>query len=129
MIGVDQLARMKLGAKLITAPGTLVDIDALVGARSAKSAARHRRFSYRTQGAGDEFVSPLRSRQRTTHATSAAARKKPPEHRHRGRGKVDQLRRWLDVVRREFSRRHMLPIRQASPLHIHRNVPGVLAKG
>jgi D-3-phosphoglycerate dehydrogenase len=63
MIGADQLARMKQGAKLINAArGTIVDIDALAAALKSKhlSGAALDVFPVEPQTDRDEFVSPLR---------------------------------------------------------------------
>jgi D-3-phosphoglycerate dehydrogenase len=64
MIGAEQLARMKQGAKLINAArGTIVDIDALAAALKSKhlSGAALDVFPVEPQTDRDEFVSPLRS--------------------------------------------------------------------
>jgi D-3-phosphoglycerate dehydrogenase len=63
MIGADQLARMKRGAKLINAArGTVVDIEALAAALQSKhlSGAAIDVFPAEPKTDGDEFVSPLR---------------------------------------------------------------------
>jgi D-3-phosphoglycerate dehydrogenase len=63
MIGADQLAVMKKGAKLINAArGTVVDIDALAAALQSKhiSGAAIDVFPVEPKTEGDEFVSPLR---------------------------------------------------------------------
>ena len=63
MIGADQLARMKKGAKLINAArGTVVDIDALAAALQSKhlSGAAIDVFPVEPKTEGDEFISPLR---------------------------------------------------------------------
>lgn len=63
MIGADQFARMKKGAKLINAArGTVVDIDALAAALESKhlSGAAIDVFPVEPKTEGDEFVSPLR---------------------------------------------------------------------
>jgi D-3-phosphoglycerate dehydrogenase len=63
MIGADQLAHMKQGAKLINAArGTIVDIDALAAALKSKhlSGAALDVFPVEPQTDRDEFVSPLR---------------------------------------------------------------------
>jgi D-3-phosphoglycerate dehydrogenase len=63
MIGADQLARMKKGAKLINAArGTVVDIDALAAVLQSKhiSGAAIDVFPVEPKTEGDEFVSPLR---------------------------------------------------------------------
>ncbi len=63
MIGADQLARMKKGAKLINAArGTVVDIDALADALRSKhlSGAAIDVFPIEPKTDADEFVSPLR---------------------------------------------------------------------
>jgi D-3-phosphoglycerate dehydrogenase len=63
MIGADQLARMKKGAKLINAArGTVVDIEALAAALKSKhlSGAAIDVFPIEPKTEGDEFISPLR---------------------------------------------------------------------
>jgi D-3-phosphoglycerate dehydrogenase len=63
MIATAELARMKPGALLINASrGTVVDIDALVGALRSKhiGGAAIDVFPSEPKGAGDSFVSPLR---------------------------------------------------------------------
>ncbi|MBL8252334.1 MAG: phosphoglycerate dehydrogenase, partial [Candidatus Competibacter sp.] len=63
MIGAEQLARMKPGARLINAArGTVVDIDALVEALESKhlAGAAIDVFPAEPKGNDDEFVSPLR---------------------------------------------------------------------
>jgi D-3-phosphoglycerate dehydrogenase len=63
MIGADQLARMKKGARLINAArGSVVDIDALAAALASKhlSGAAIDVFPVEPKTDGDEFVSPLR---------------------------------------------------------------------
>ena len=63
MIGAEQLAQMKKGAKLINASrGTVVDIDALAAALKSKhlSGAALDVFPVEPKTEGDEFVSPLR---------------------------------------------------------------------
>jgi D-3-phosphoglycerate dehydrogenase len=63
MIGADQLAVMKKGAKLINAArGTVVDIDALAAALQSKqlSGAAIDVFPLEPKTEGDEFISPLR---------------------------------------------------------------------
>ncbi len=64
MIGADQFARMKAGARFINASrGTVVDIDALVAALNSKhlAGAAVDVFPSEPKGAGDEFQSPLRN--------------------------------------------------------------------
>jgi D-3-phosphoglycerate dehydrogenase len=63
MIGPDQLARMKKGARLINAArGTVVDIAALAAALQSKhlSGAAIDVFPVEPKTEGDEFISPLR---------------------------------------------------------------------
>jgi D-3-phosphoglycerate dehydrogenase / 2-oxoglutarate reductase len=63
LIGAEQLARMKKGAKLINAArGTVVDIDALAAALQSKhlSGAAIDVFPVEPKTEGDEFISPLR---------------------------------------------------------------------
>jgi D-3-phosphoglycerate dehydrogenase len=63
LIGAEQLARMKKGAKLINAArGTVVDIDALAAALRSKhlSGAAIDVFPVEPKTEGDEFISPLR---------------------------------------------------------------------
>lgn len=63
MIGAEQLARMKKGARLINAArGTVVDIGALAAALESKhlSGAAIDVFPVEPKSEGDEFVSPLR---------------------------------------------------------------------
>ncbi len=63
LMGAEQLARMKKGAKLINAArGTVVDIDALAAALQSKhlSGAAIDVFPVEPKTEGDEFISPLR---------------------------------------------------------------------
>jgi D-3-phosphoglycerate dehydrogenase len=63
LIGAEQLARMKKGAKLINAArGTVVDIDALAAALQSKhlAGAAIDVFPVEPKTEGDEFISPLR---------------------------------------------------------------------
>jgi D-3-phosphoglycerate dehydrogenase len=135
MIGVEQLARMKLGAKLINAArGTLVDIDALVGALDSGhvGGAAIDVFPVEPKGAGDEFVSPLRGRDNvllTPHiggSTEEAQQNIGIEVaakliKYSDNGSTLFAVNFPEVSLPEHPGKHRL-------LHIHRNVPGVLSK-
>jgi D-3-phosphoglycerate dehydrogenase / 2-oxoglutarate reductase len=133
MIGAAELARMKPGAILINAArGTVVDIDALVGALDSGhiSAAALDVFPSEPR-AGEEFRSPLRGRDNVM-LTPHIAGSTEEAQKNIGREVAEKLIRYSnngstltavnfpEVSLPEHSGHHRL-------LHIHRNQPGVLS--
>ena len=135
MIGADQLARMKPGAKLINASrGKVVDIDALAAALRTKQigGAALDVFPSEPKGAGDLFVSPLREFDNvilTPHvggSTEEAQANIGIEVagkliKYSDNGSTLPAVNFPQVSLPEHPGKHRL-------LHIHRNQPGVLSQ-
>jgi D-3-phosphoglycerate dehydrogenase len=135
MIGADQLARMKPGAKLINASrGKVVDIDALAAALRTKQigGAALDVFPSEPKGAGDLFVSPLREFDNvilTPHvggSTEEAQANIGIEVagkliKYSDNGSTLTAVNFPQVSLPEHPGKHRL-------LHIHRNQPGVLSQ-
>lgn len=134
MIGADQLAAMRPGAKLINASrGTVVDIGALVDALRRKhiAGAALDVFPSEPKSGGDEFVSPLREFDNvllTPHiggSTEEAQENIGIEVaekliRYSNNGSTLTAVNFPEVALPEHPGKHRL-------LHIHRNQPGVLS--
>ena len=134
MMGAEQLARMKQGARLINAArGTVVDIDALVNALKSKhlSGAAIDVFPSEPKGPADEFVSPLRGLDNvllTPHvggSTEEAQQNIGVEValkliKYSNNGSTLFAVNFPEVSLPEHPGKHRL-------LHIHRNQPGVLS--
>ncbi len=134
MMGSDQLARMKPGAKLINAArGTVVDIDALVDALKSEhlAGAALDVFPSEPKGAGEEFQSPLREFDNvllTPHvggSTEEAQQNIGLEVavkliKYSNNGSTLASVNFPEVSLPEHPGKHRL-------LHIHRNQPGVLS--
>lgn len=135
MIGAEQLARMKPGARLINAArGTVVDIDALVAALESKhlAGAAIDVFPAEPKGNDDEFVSPLRRFDNvllTPHvggSTEEAQQNIGLEVagkllKYSNNGSTISSVNFPEVTLPEHPGKHRL-------LHIHRNQPGVLSQ-
>jgi D-3-phosphoglycerate dehydrogenase len=135
MIGVEQFARMKPGAHLINASrGTVVDIDALVGALGSGHIAGAAIDVYPAEPktASDEFVSPLRAFDNvilTPHvggSTEEAQQNIGIEVagkliKYSNNGSTLSAVNFPEVSLPEHPGKHRL-------LHIHRNQPGVLSQ-
>ncbi|MEO7142372.1 MAG: NAD(P)-dependent oxidoreductase, partial [Bryobacteraceae bacterium] len=135
MMGAEQLAQMKPGARLINAArGTVVDIDALVGALQSKhlSGAAIDVFPKEPKGAGEEFFSPLRGLDNvllTPHiggSTHEAQQNIGVEVsgkliKYSNNGSTLSAVNFPEVSLPEHPGQHRL-------LHIHRNRPGVLSE-
>jgi len=135
MIGAEQLARMKEGARLINASrGSVVDIDALVEALKSKrlSGAAADVFPLEPKTATDEFVSPLRGFDNvilTPHvggSTEEAQQNIGTEVaekliKYSNNGSTLSAVNFPEVSLPEHPGQHRI-------LHIHRNQPGVLSK-
>jgi D-3-phosphoglycerate dehydrogenase len=135
MIGPEQLARMKPGARLINASrGTVVDIDALVDALKSErlAGAAVDVFPLEPKASGDEFVSPLRGFDNvllTPHvggSTEEAQQNIGTEVaekliKYSDNGSTLTAVNFPEVSLPEHPGQHRL-------LHIHRNQPGVLSK-
>ncbi len=133
MIGADELAQMKPGAKLINAArGTVVDIDALAAAlRSGHVGAAAMDVFPQEPKTGEEFVSPLRGLDNVI-LTPHIAGSTEEAQRNIGKEVADKLIRYSNngstlaaVNFPEVS----LPAHKGKHrlLHIHRNQPGVLS--
>jgi D-3-phosphoglycerate dehydrogenase len=134
MIGAEELSRMKQGAKLINASrGRVVDIGALADAlRSGQiGAAAIDVFPSEPKGAGDEFVSPLRSFDNvlltphvggSTEEAQANIGIEVAEKllKYSNNGSTVTAVNFPEVALPEHPGKHRL-------LHIHRNQPGVLS--
>lgn len=134
MIGSRELARMKPGASIINASrGTVVDIDALLGALNSKhlSGAAMDVFPVEPKGVGEEFVSPLRGLDNvilTPHvggSTEEAQQNIGTEVaekliKYSDNGSTMTAVNFPEVSLPEHPGQHRL-------LHIHRNQPGVLS--
>lgn len=134
MIGAEQLARMKPGAKLINAArGTVVDIDALVEALRSEhiAGAALDVFPVEPKGADEEFQSPLRHFDNvllTPHvggSTEEAQQNIGLEVagkliKYSNNGSTLTSVNFPEVSLPEHPGKHRL-------LHIHRNQPGVLS--
>jgi D-3-phosphoglycerate dehydrogenase len=132
MIGAEELARMKPGAKLINASrGTVVDIDALVAALDSKhiDSAAIDVFPKEPKG-NDEFVSPLRGRDNvlltphiggsTVEAQTNIGREVAEKLvKYSNNGSTISAVNFPEVSLPEHPNHHRI-------LHIHRNQPGVL---
>jgi D-3-phosphoglycerate dehydrogenase len=135
MIGPEQLALMKPGARLINASrGTVVDIDALVDALKSErlGGAAVDVFPLEPKTSGDEFVSPLRGFDNvllTPHvggSTEEAQQNIGTEVaekliKYSNNGSTLTAVNFPEVSLPEHPGQHRL-------LHIHRNQPGVLSK-
>jgi D-3-phosphoglycerate dehydrogenase len=134
MIGAEQLARMKPGARLINAArGTVVDLDALAEALRSKhlSGAAIDVFPQEPKGPGDTFLSPLREMDNvllTPHiggSTEEAQESIGVEVagkliKYSNNGSTLSAVNFPEVSLPEHPGKHRL-------LHIHRNQPGVLS--
>lgn len=134
MIGAEQLARMKPGARLINAArGTVVDIEALAEALRAGrlSGAALDVFPLEPKTAGEEFVSPLRGMDNvilTPHvggSTEEAQQNIGLEVaekliKYSNNGSTLSAVNFPEVSLPEHLGQHRL-------LHIHRNQPGMLS--
>jgi D-3-phosphoglycerate dehydrogenase len=133
MIGAEQLARMKAGAKLINASrGTVVEIEALAEAlKSGQVGAAAMDVFPKEPKTGEEFVSPLRGLDNvilTPHIGGSTQE----AQRNIGKEVADKLIRYSnngstlaavnfpEVSLPAHSGKHRI-------LHIHRNQPGVLS--
>ena len=135
MIGAEQLARMKPGARLINAArGTVVDIDALTQALGAKhlAGAAIDVFPNEPKANDEEFVSPLRQFDNvllTPHvggSTEEAQQNIGLEVagkliKYSNNGSTVSSVNFPEVALPEHPGKHRL-------LHIHRNQPGVLSQ-
>ena len=135
MIGAEQLARMKPGARLINAArGTVMDIDALVDALESKrlAGAAIDVFPAEPKGNDDEFMSPLRRFDNvllTPHvggSTEEAQQNIGLEVankllKYSNNGSTVSSVNFPEVTLPEHPGKHRL-------LHIHRNQPGVLSR-
>ncbi|HRD49029.1 MAG TPA: phosphoglycerate dehydrogenase [Candidatus Contendobacter sp.] len=135
MIGAEQLARMKPGARLINAArGTVVDINALVQALESKhlSGAALDVFPEEPKANDEEFVSPLRRFDNvllTPHvggSTEEAQQNIGLEVaskliKYSNNGSTVSSVNFPEVALPEHPGKHRL-------LHIHRNQPGVLSR-
>lgn len=135
MIGVDQLARMKPGATLINASrGTVVDIDALVAALESGHlhGAAIDVFPEEPKGNDATFVSPLIHFENvlltphiggsTSEAQASIGREVAAKLiRYSNNGSTASAVNFPEVSLPEHTGKCRL-------LHIHRNVPGVLAR-
>ncbi|MDS4040512.1 MAG: phosphoglycerate dehydrogenase [Candidatus Competibacter sp.] len=135
MIGADQLARMKPGARLINAArGTVVDIDALVRALETQhlAGAAIDVFPLEPKANDEEFVSPLRRFDQvllTPHvggSTEEAQQNIGLEVagkliKYSNNGSTLTAVNFPEVSLPEHPGKHRL-------LHIHRNQPGVLSR-
>ena len=135
MIGRDQLARMKAGARLINASrGSVVDIDALYEALKSGhlTGAAVDVFPVEPKTSKDEFVSPLRGLDNvilTPHvggSTQEAQQSIGVEVagkllKYSNNGSTLSAVNFPEVSLPEHPGQHRL-------LHIHRNQPGVLSK-
>jgi D-3-phosphoglycerate dehydrogenase len=133
MMGAEQMARMKPGARLINAArGTVVDIEALAAALESKqlSGAAIDVFPVEPKGAGDEFHSPLRGLDNvilTPHiggSTEEAQQNIGVEVaekliKYSNNGSTLSAVNFPEVSLPEHPNKHRL-------LHVHRNQPGVL---
>lgn len=135
MIGAAQIARMKKGSHLINASrGTVVDIDALTAALESKHlhGAAIDVFPVEPQGNDAQFVSPLTRFDNviltphiggsTSEAQANIGREVAAKLiRYSNNGSTTSAVNFPDVALPEHAGRSRL-------LHIHRNVPGVLAR-
>ena len=135
MMGAEQLARMKPGAKLINASrGKVVDIDALAVALRSKQVggAALDVFPAEPKGAGDSFVSPLREFDNviltphvggSTEEAQANIGIEVAEKliKYSNNGSTLTAVNFPQVSLPEYPGKHRL-------LHIHRNQPGVLSQ-
>jgi D-3-phosphoglycerate dehydrogenase len=135
MIGAQQLAVMRPGARLINAArGTIVDIEALTAAlkENRLSGAALDVFPEEPRKAGDEFMSPLRGMENvllTPHiggSTEEAQENIGREVagkliRYSNNGSTLSAVNFPEVSLPEHPGKHRL-------LHIHRNQPGVLSR-
>ena len=135
MIGADQLARMKRGARLINAArGVVVDIEALAAAIESKhlAGAAVDVFPREPKAEGEEFVSPLRGMENvllTPHiggSTEEAQENIGIEVagkliRYSNNGSTLTAVNFPEVSLPEHAGKHRL-------LHIHRNQPGILSE-
>ena len=135
MIGAEQLARMKPGARLINAArGTVVDIDALTQALESKhlAGAAIDVFPVEPKANDEEFISPLRRFDNvllTPHvggSTEEAQQNIGLEVagkliKYSNNGSTVSSVNFPEVALPEHPGKHRL-------LHIHRNQPGVLSQ-
>jgi D-3-phosphoglycerate dehydrogenase len=133
MIGADELARMKPGAKLINASrGTVVDIGALAAALDAGQVGGAAIDVFPKEPKGnDEFVSPLRGRDNvlltphiggsTVEAQTNIGREVAEKLvKYSNNGSTIAAVNFPEVSLPEHPGKHRI-------LHIHRNQPGVLS--
>jgi len=135
MIGREQLAKMKKGAHLINAArGTVVDIDALAGALESQhlAGAAVDVFPVEPKGNDEEFLSPLRKFDNvilTPHIGGSTIEAQA----NIGTEVADKLIRYSNngstVTAVNFPEVTLPPHAggKSRLLHIHQNVPGVLA--
>ncbi len=135
MMGAEELARMKPGAKLINAArGTVVDIDALAAALDSGHVAGAALdvFPVEPKTAGEEFVSPLRGRDNvilTPHVGGSTAEAQQNIGievagkliKYSNNGSTLSAVNFPEASLPEHPGQHRL-------LHIHRNQPGVLSE-
>ncbi|MFH0945485.1 MAG: phosphoglycerate dehydrogenase [Planctomycetota bacterium] len=135
MISTEQLRRMKPGAVLINASrGTVVDIDALIPClRSGQiRGAAVDVFPTEPKTLGDEFMSPLREFDNvllTPHVGGSTVEAQEQIGRevaeklvlYSDNGSTASSVNFPQVALPEYAGKHRL-------LHIHRNVPGVMAR-
>ena len=135
MVGAAQLARMKRGAALINASrGTVVDLDALAAALDTGhlSGAAIDVFPVEPEGNDQPFVSPL-LRFDTVILTPHIGGSTLEAQESIGREVAAKLIRYSDngstVTAVNFPEVSLpQPAGQSRLLHIHRNVPGMLAR-
>lgn len=135
MIGAAELAQMQRGSYLINAArGTVVDIDALVAALESKQlqGAAIDVFPAEPKGNDDPFVSPLRPFENviltphiggsTSEAQASIGREVAAKLiRYSNNGSTASAVNFPEVSLPELAGKCRL-------LHIHRNIPGVLAR-
>jgi D-3-phosphoglycerate dehydrogenase len=135
MIGAQQFARMKPGARLINASrGTVVDIGALALALESKhlAGAAIDVFPEEPKGAGDEFTSPLRGFDNVLLTPHVGGSTEEAQEnigievaekliKYSNNGSTLTAVNFPEASLPEHEGKHRL-------LHIHRNQPGVLSR-